>query len=67
MYKAAILSRSNAGLNAAQLDGAKPLNSRAFLPPAPALLEAIPDLPLPIYLSGESACPPEDVGGPHGY
>jgi len=26
-----------------------------------------PDLPLPICLAGENACPPEDVGGPHGY
>jgi hypothetical protein len=25
------------------------------------------DLPLPICVAGENACPPEDVGGPHGY
>jgi len=25
------------------------------------------DLPLPICLAGENACPPEDVGGPPGY
>jgi hypothetical protein len=25
------------------------------------------DLPLPTCLAGENACPPEDVGGPHGY
>ena len=25
------------------------------------------DLLLPICLAGENACPPEDVGGPHGY
>lgn len=24
-------------------------------------------LPLPICLAGENACPPDDVGGPHGY
>jgi hypothetical protein len=23
--------------------------------------------PLPLCLAGENACPPEDVGGPHGY
>ena len=25
------------------------------------------DLPLPACVAGENACPPEDVGGPHGY
>lgn len=25
------------------------------------------DLPLPACTAGENACPPEDVGGPHGY
>jgi Plasmid pRiA4b ORF-3-like protein len=25
------------------------------------------DLPAPMCLAGENACPPEDVGGPHGY
>ena len=25
------------------------------------------DLPLPTCVAGENACPPEDVGGPHGY
>ncbi len=25
------------------------------------------ELPLPICVAGENACPPEDVGGPHGY
>jgi Plasmid pRiA4b ORF-3-like protein len=24
-------------------------------------------LPLPACIAGENACPPEDVGGPHGY
>lgn len=33
----------------------------------PPLLGAAQDLPLPICLAGENACPPEDVGGPHGY
>jgi len=33
----------------------------------PTVIESIPDLPLPICLAGENACPPEDVGGPHGY
>lgn len=32
-------------------------------PPA----STISDSPLPICLAGENACPPEDVGGPHGY
>lgn len=27
----------------------------------------IDDAPLPICVAGENACPPEDVGGPHGY
>jgi hypothetical protein len=27
----------------------------------------IGDPPLPICVAGENACPPEDVGGPHGY
>lgn len=25
------------------------------------------ELPLPVCLAGENACPPDDVGGPHGY
>jgi len=25
------------------------------------------DLPLPVCVAGENACPPDDVGGPHGY
>ena len=25
------------------------------------------DLPLPVCIAGENACPPEDIGGPHGY
>ncbi len=25
------------------------------------------DQPLPVCIAGENACPPEDVGGPHGY
>ncbi len=25
------------------------------------------DLPLPVCVAGENACPPEDVGGPHGF
>ena len=33
------------------------------LPPSPAFLQ----LPLPLCLAGENACPPEDVGGPWGY
>jgi hypothetical protein len=28
---------------------------------------AAADLPLPCCTAGENACPPEDVGGPHGY
>ena len=36
------------------------------------VIEAVPastigDAPLPICVAGENACPPEDVGGPHGY
>ncbi len=33
----------------------------------PPPLGATQDLPLPICLTGENACPPEDVGRPHGY
>lgn len=33
--------------------------------PAPPV--AAQDLPLPICLAGENACPPDDVGGPPGY
>ena len=33
------------------------------LPP----LWTLADLPLPTCVAGENACPPEDVGGPHGY
>lgn len=37
------------------------------------IIEAVPPiwsshaLPLPACLAGENACPPDDVGGPHGY
>jgi len=37
------------------------------------VIESVPptwpssDLPLPVCTAGENACPPEDVGGPHGY
>jgi hypothetical protein len=37
------------------------------------VIEALPaiaklsDFPLPTCLAGENSCPPEDVGGPHGY
>lgn len=34
---------------------------------SPPRLGAALDLPLPICLAGENACPPEDVGGPHAY
>jgi Plasmid pRiA4b ORF-3-like protein len=27
----------------------------------------VSDRPLPLCVAGENACPPEDVGGPHGY
>ncbi len=27
----------------------------------------VSDRPLPVCVAGENACPPEDVGGPHGY
>jgi hypothetical protein len=33
----------------------------------PPLQGVTPDLPLPVCLAGENACPPDDVGGPHGY
>lgn len=33
----------------------------------PPLHGVMPDLPLPRCLAGENACPPDDVGGPHGY
>lgn len=39
---------------------------RIVIEPATAI-ESIPDVSLPICLAGENACPPEDVGGPHGY
>ena len=36
------------------------------------VIESIPssrlgELPLPVCVAGENACPPEDIGGPHGY
>lgn len=34
---------------------------------SPPQIAATQDLPLPICLAGENACPPEDVGGPLGY
>jgi hypothetical protein len=37
---------------------------RIVIESAPA---AMADLPLPICVAGENACPPEDVGGPHAY
>lgn len=39
---------------------------RIVLEPLPPVAET-PELPLPVCLAGENACPPEDVGGPHGY
>lgn len=39
---------------------------RIIVESLPALAE-IADLPLPICLAGENACPPDDVGGPPGY
>ena len=33
--------------------------------PVPARMAA--DVPLPLCIAGENACPPDDVGGPHGY
>jgi Plasmid pRiA4b ORF-3-like protein len=33
----------------------------------PPRLAETQDLSLPVCLAGENACPPEDVGGPHGY
>ena len=36
-----------------------------FEPLSPAWKGADP--PLPVCVAGENACPPEDVGGPHGY
>jgi hypothetical protein len=38
---------------------------RIVIESAPASM--IRDPPLPICVAGENACPPEDVGGPHGY
>lgn len=34
---------------------------------SPPSATKIENLPLPLCLAGENACPPEDVGGPHGY
>jgi hypothetical protein len=35
------------------------------------VIEALPttsvELPLPLCVAGENACPPEDIGGPPGY
>ncbi|MBW7930293.1 MAG: plasmid pRiA4b ORF-3 family protein [Gammaproteobacteria bacterium] len=39
---------------------------RIVVEPLPLLAEA-PNLRLPVCLTGENACPPEDVGGPPGY
>jgi hypothetical protein len=39
---------------------------RLVIEPTPPI-GAMPEIPLPICLAGENACPPEDVGGPHGY
>jgi hypothetical protein len=39
---------------------------RIVIEPAPPT-RAMQEMPLPICLAGENACPPEDVGGPHGY
>jgi hypothetical protein len=39
---------------------------RIVVESAPAYWETH-ELPLPSCLAGENACPPEDVGGPHGY
>lgn len=38
---------------------------RIVIESAPA--SRLGDLPLPACVAGENACPPEDVGGPHGY
>lgn len=38
---------------------------RIVIESAPA--SRLGDLPLPVCVAGENACPPEDVGGPHGY
>ncbi len=38
---------------------------RIVIESAPA--SRLGDLSLPICVAGENACPPEDVGGPHGY
>ena len=38
---------------------------RIVIESAPA--PKVRNLPLPICVAGENACPPEDVGGPHGY
>lgn len=38
---------------------------RIVIESAPA--STIGDPPIPICVAGENACPPEDVGGPHGY
>lgn len=34
---------------------------------SPSLIGTMPELPLPVCLAGENACPPDDVGGPPGY
>ena len=34
---------------------------------SPPPIAALKDLPLPACVAGDNACPPEDVGGPHGY
>ena len=38
---------------------------RIIVEPLPALMVSDPQLP--VCVAGENACPPEDVGGPHGY
>ena len=34
---------------------------------SPPSAGTINDQPLPVCVAGENACPPEDLGGPHGY
>jgi hypothetical protein len=38
---------------------------RIVIESLPALMVSNPRLP--VCIAGENACPPEDVGGPHGY
>jgi hypothetical protein len=39
---------------------------RVIVEPPPERWSTL-ELPLPVCTAGESACPPEDIGGPHGY